>query len=88
LETNRAISFANEIFGYGGWASQIVNISTDYVCQICRNYSSNNYNFLLIIIKIHIQIDEVGTPPYVKYNAGVSAIVRLQLKDGTHHEGI
>jgi recombination DNA repair RAD52 pathway protein len=33
LETNRVISFANDIFGYGGWASQIVNLSVDYVCE-------------------------------------------------------
>ena len=36
---------------------------------------------------IFIQIDETPAGSN-KFNAGVSAIVRVQLKDGTHHEGI
>lgn len=48
LETNKAISFANDIFGYGGWASQVVNLSVDYVRISNRKYIINHYYLFYI----------------------------------------
>ncbi|KAF8800620.1 hypothetical protein BYT27DRAFT_7116857 [Phlegmacium glaucopus] len=57
----KVINLANEVFGFNGWSSSIVNLNTDFVDLI----------------------EATG-----KYNVGVTAIVRVTLRDGTFHEDI
>lgn len=61
LAADKAISLANEVFGFNGWSSSIQNIQIDFV-------------------------DE--NPQTGKISLGLSVIVRVTLKDGTHHEDI
>ncbi|KAJ9607302.1 DNA repair protein rad52 [Cladophialophora chaetospira] len=61
LAADKAISLANEVFGFNGWSSSIQNIQIDFV-------------------------DE--NPQTNKISLGLSVIVRITLKDGTHHEDI
>ncbi|EXJ64230.1 hypothetical protein A1O7_00566 [Cladophialophora yegresii CBS 114405] len=61
LAAEKAISLANEVFGFNGWSSSIQNIQIDFV-------------------------DE--NPQTGKISLGLSVIVRVTLKDGTHHEDI
>jgi len=58
LETWRAIELANEIFGYDGWSSSVINLSQDF-CD--------------------------GTD---RVSVGISAVIRVQLKDGSFHEDV
>ena len=55
------INLANEVFGFNGWSSRIVNLTTDFL----------DYN------------EETR-----KYNVGVTAIIRVTLRDGVYHEDI
>jgi DNA repair and recombination protein RAD52 len=57
----KVINLANEVFGFNGWSSSIVSLTTDFI------------DF----------IEASG-----KYNVGVTAIVRVTLRDGTFHEDI
>ncbi|KIW78526.1 hypothetical protein Z517_08364 [Fonsecaea pedrosoi CBS 271.37] len=61
LAADKAISLANEVFGFNGWSSSIQNIQIDFV-------------------------DE--NPQTGKISLGLSVIVRVTLKDGSHHEDI
>ncbi|EXJ85439.1 hypothetical protein A1O1_05803 [Capronia coronata CBS 617.96] len=61
LAADKAISLANQVFGFNGWSSSIQNIQIDFV-------------------------DE--NPQTGKITLGLSVIVRVTLKDGTHHEDI
>jgi DNA repair and recombination protein RAD52 len=56
----KIINLANEVFGFDGWSSSLVNITTDFVDR-----------------------GESG-----RYNVGVSAVVRVTLKEGVYHEDI
>lgn len=55
------INLANEVFGFNGWSSRIMSLTTDFV-----DYNEESR----------------------KYNVGVTAIVRVTLRDGVHHEDI
>ncbi|KAG6331988.1 hypothetical protein ID866_7100 [Astraeus odoratus] len=57
----KIINLANEVFGFNGWSSSIVNISTDFI-----DYNEESR----------------------RYNVGVTAIVRVTLKDGVYHEDV
>ncbi|KAG8216726.1 Rad52/22 family double-strand break repair protein-domain-containing protein [Butyriboletus roseoflavus] len=57
----KIINLANEVFGFNGWSSSIVNIATDFV-----DYSEESRRF----------------------NVGVTAIVRVTLRDGAYHEDV
>ncbi|KAL4079529.1 Rad52 22 double-strand break repair protein [Scleroderma citrinum] len=57
----KIINLANDVFGFNGWSSSIINITTDFV-----DYSEESR----------------------RYNVGVTAIVRVTLKDGVHHEDV
>ncbi|KIL62747.1 hypothetical protein M378DRAFT_80777 [Amanita muscaria Koide BX008] len=57
----KIINLANEVFGFNGWSSNLVNITTDFV-----------------------DYDEGSK----RYSIGVTAIVRVTLRDGVHHEDI
>lgn len=60
LEGWKAISLANDTFGFNGWSSEIRNISMDYC--------------------------DIGADKRV--SLGVTALIRVTLKDGTFHEDV
>ncbi|TFK20914.1 Rad52/22 double-strand break repair protein [Coprinopsis marcescibilis] len=57
----KMINLANEVFGFNGWSSRVVSLTTDFM-----DYSEESR----------------------RYNIGVTAIVRVMLRDGTFHEDI
>ncbi|CAE6496000.1 unnamed protein product [Rhizoctonia solani] len=57
----KIINLANEVFGFNGWSSSVLSITTDYIDQ---------------------------NPETQRYNVGVSAIVRVTLRDGAFHEDV
>jgi DNA repair and recombination protein RAD52 len=57
----KIINLANEVFGFNGWSSNIVSLTTDYI-----DFSEESK----------------------KFNVGVTAIVRVTLRDGVFHEDI
>jgi len=57
----KIINLANEIFGFNGWSSSIVSVTTDFM-----DYNENTQ----------------------RYNVGVTAIMRVTLRDGTFHEDV
>ncbi|KAF8155767.1 recombination protein Rad52 [Crassisporium funariophilum] len=57
----KIINLANEVFGFNGWSSSIVSLTTDFV-----DYTEESR----------------------RYNIGVTAIVRVTLRDGVFHEDI
>jgi len=61
VEGWKIINLANEVFGFNGWSSNIVNQSTDFT-----DYFEETK----------------------KYCIGVTAIVRVTLRDGVYHEDI
>ncbi|KAJ7855732.1 Rad52 22 double-strand break repair protein [Mycena olivaceomarginata] len=54
------MNVANEVFGFDGWSSNIVSLTTDYM-----DYEETR-----------------------RYNVGVSAVMRVSLKEGVFHEGV
>ena len=56
----KIINLANEVFGFNGWSSSLVNVTTDFVDR-----------------------SESG-----RYNVGVTAVVRVTLREGVYHEDI
>lgn len=61
VEGWKVINLANEVFGFNGWSSTIVNLSVDFID---------------------------GTEETKRYSVGVSAIVRVTLRDGVFHEDV
>ena len=61
IEGWKVINVANEVFGFNGWSSSVVNLTTDYM-------DCNEQN--------------------QRYNVGVTAIVRVTLRDGVFHEDV
>jgi len=59
LETGKAVSMANEVFGYNGWSHSVTSQSIDF-------------------------IDHTRG----RYWVGVSATVKVTLKDGSYHEDV
>ena len=57
----KIINLANEVFGFNGWSSSVVSLTTDFI-----DYSEESR----------------------KYNVGVTAIVRVTLRDGAYHEDV
>ncbi len=57
----KIINLANEVFGFNGWSSNVVSLTTDFIDQ---NEQSQ------------------------RYTVGVTAIVRVTLRDGVFHEDI
>lgn len=57
----KVINLANEVFGFNGWSSNIVNLTTDF---IDHNEESR------------------------RFTVGVTAIVRVTLRDGVFHEDV
>ncbi|PWA02826.1 hypothetical protein BB558_001009 [Smittium angustum] len=77
LEGWRAISLANEIFGFNGWSSTIQNMTVDYNAPLY-----NNIKFLLVIYS------QMDVSPDGRISLGLSSVVRITLKDGTMHEDV
>jgi DNA repair and recombination protein RAD52 len=61
VEGWKVINLANEVFGFNGWSSSIVNLSTDFTDYL----------------------EETK-----RYCIGVSAVVRVTLRDGVFHEDV
>ncbi|KAH9944457.1 Rad52/22 family double-strand break repair protein-domain-containing protein [Epithele typhae] len=57
----KVINLANEVFGFNGWSSTIVSLTTDFI-----DYSEQS----------------------ARYSVGVTAIVRVTLRDGVFHEDV
>jgi DNA repair and recombination protein RAD52 len=57
----KIINLANEVFGFNGWSSTVVNLATDFID--CNEETK-------------------------RFNVGVTAIVRVTLRDGVFHEDI
>ncbi|KAG8746002.1 DNA repair protein rad52 [Ceratobasidium sp. 414] len=57
----KVINLANEVFGFNGWSSSVLSITTEYI-----DYSESTQ----------------------RYNIGVSAIIRVTLRDGAFHEDV
>lgn len=57
----KIINLANEVFGFNGWCSNLVSLTTDFIDQ---NEESK------------------------RYSVGVTAIVRVTLRDGVFHEDV
>ncbi|KDR80246.1 hypothetical protein GALMADRAFT_62488 [Galerina marginata CBS 339.88] len=61
VEGWKIINLANEVFGFNGWSSSIVSMTTDFV-----DYSEETR----------------------RYCVGVTALMRVTLRDGVYHEDI
>ncbi|KAF9477808.1 hypothetical protein BDN70DRAFT_810022 [Pholiota conissans] len=61
VEGWKIINLANEVFGFNGWSSSIISLTTDFA----------DYN------------EETR-----RYNVGVTALMRVTLRDGVFHEDI
>jgi DNA repair and recombination protein RAD52 len=57
----KIINLANEIFGFNGWSSSVVNLNVDFIDQ---------------------------SEESKRFTVGVTAIVRVTLRDGVFHEDI
>ncbi|EPQ52213.1 Rad52/22 double-strand break repair protein [Gloeophyllum trabeum ATCC 11539] len=57
----KIINLANEVFGFNGWSSNVVSLTTDFI-----DFSEESR----------------------RYTVGVTAIVRVTLRDGAFHEDI
>ncbi|TFK49114.1 recombination protein Rad52, partial [Heliocybe sulcata] len=57
----KIINLANEVFGFNGWSSNVVSLSTDFI-----DFSEESR----------------------RYTVGVTAVVRVTLRDGVFHEDI
>ena len=57
----KIINLANEVFGFNGWSTSVVNMTTDFV-----DFSEETR----------------------RYSIGVTAIVRVTLRDGVFHEDV
>ncbi|KAF8708201.1 DEAD protein, partial [Rhizoctonia solani] len=79
----KIINLANEVFGFNGWSSSVLSITTDYVRSV--------FSQLIACIRAYLhlfttQIDQ--NPETHRYNVGVSALVRVTLRDGAFHEDV
>ncbi|KAI0942166.1 hypothetical protein AcV7_002675 [Taiwanofungus camphoratus] len=57
----KIINLANEVFGFNGWSSSVMNLTTDFIDQ---------------------------SEETKRYTVGVTAIVRVTLRDGAFHEDV
>jgi hypothetical protein len=75
LAAEKAISLANEVFGFNGWSSEIRSSQIDFV---------SCYDRISPFMLTATQVDESQSSGRV--SLGLSTIVRVTLKDGTFHE--
>jgi DNA repair and recombination protein RAD52 len=85
VESWKAIELANGIFGFNGWSSSIVEITPDFVRLPWFLFFFFFLDFAEgLTKKLPHQIDEVQG----KFRVGITAVVRVTLKDGTSHEDV
>jgi DNA recombination protein Rad52 len=77
IEGWRVIALANEVFGFNGWSSEIKNLEVDFVCS---------QTIRLKLPLIGMQIDQNAETG--RFTIGVSAVVRVWLRDGVCREDI
>jgi DNA repair and recombination protein RAD52 len=80
------ITLANEVFGFNGWSSQIISLATDFVSFHSLPRLVPIHPRITLPIYDHLvraQCDETSPG---RYSVGVSAIIRVTLRDGTFHE--
>ena len=75
IEGWRAISLANEIFGFNGWSHSVTQQTIDFV-------DHNQVEKTNLIARVNMMSVQG------RFYVGVSAFVRVQLKDGVFHEDI
>lgn len=82
IEGWRAINIANEVFGYNGWSSETKSLEVDFVGALSSRgfaeYASADWCLLQID-----QDTETG-----RFKMGVTALVRVVLRDGTFREDV
>ena len=80
LEGHRAVSLANEIFGFNGWSHSVTKQTIDFV----------DHHEVCLVHHHHIPLRDITSLPLIqgKYFVGISATVRVQLKDGAFHEDV
>lgn len=86
LEGWRAISLANEVFGFNGWSSSVRDISIDFVGVLMLPSDLRNQTDFLSSFLPALQLDyseETG-----RWNVHVTALVRVTLPDGCYHEDV
>lgn len=86
LEGWRAISLANEVFGFNGWSSSVRDISIDFVGVLMLPSDLRNQTDFFFSFLPALQLDyseETG-----RWNVHVTALVRVTLPDGCYHEDV
>ena len=76
IEGHKAVSLANEVFGYNGWSHSVTQQSIDFV-------DHHEVRIYFLSYKSKFKCYTQG-----KYFVGTSAIVKVMLKDGAFHEDI
>lgn len=75
----KVINLANEVFGFDGWASSITNLTVDFV----------SWPGIWIFLRLTVPFPQVDfNEQSQRYCVGVTAIVRVTLRDGVFHEDI
>jgi DNA repair and recombination protein RAD52 len=77
-----AVNLANEVFGFNGWSSQIISLTTDFVRPLLSILELQSDSFPSHLVAF-FQCDELSPG---RYTVGITAIVRITLRDGTFHE--
>ena len=80
VEGWQVIEIANHIFGFNGWSSTVIDISPDYVRVLALSLSP----FPARTVSRRPQLSEENG----KFEVGVTAVVKVTLKDGTCHEDV
>jgi len=77
----KIINLANEVFGFNGWSSSITSLAIDYVCT---HKKSMRIQWLADLETFQIDYNEQTQ----RYCVGVTAIVKVTLRDGVYHEDV
>lgn len=78
----KIINLANEVFGFNGWSSSITSLSVDYVRILCVATTSGWLMFRCWFAQIDYNEQTQ------RYCVGVTAIVKVVLRDGVYHEDV
>ena len=86
LAAEKVINLANEVFGFNGWSSAIQNVQVDFVSSagfLLYALSSMRNTLCSKMLMLFAKVDEAQGG---KITLGLSIVVRVTLRDGTHHE--
>ena len=93
IEAWRVIQIANDIFGFSGWCSEIKTLEVDFVRAVSsssRQTASLSHAALTLLRPVPgayaAQIDHDAAAG--RYSIGVSALMRVTLRDGCFREDI